>query len=399
MLRRWLLGGLSLGLMASALLAKPGVVTNRQGETFTGDVTEDDKFVYVNGTGGQLRLDKRNIDKIQYAASIDDQYNARHAKLAANDVKGRIALANWANDNQRVDLAIAALKEARDIDPTNREAALAMDADQRQLDLDQATANKNKKTSTATPASPTAEIPAPPAPVTPPSAPTPSLAKALEHRLLNADEINVIRQKEMQPDDAKLRVRFENGVIKKYLATGDHDAKAFLALSAPGQANEILTNGDPKMAKDVQIVTDPVLLVEFKQKILPIVAQGCGSIACHGGSKGGDFALFPGQSTPAVYTNFYILQTYTKTIDKVKYLAMDRDVPDHSLVLQFGLPVSMGIPPHPSSPNFKPKFHTTDDVTYQTLYTFLSKTLRLPQPDYGIKVAPNLPATEPVAGN
>ena len=43
MLRRWLVGGLSVVLLASALLAKPGVVTNRQGETFTGDVTEDDK--------------------------------------------------------------------------------------------------------------------------------------------------------------------------------------------------------------------------------------------------------------------------------------------------------------------------------------------------------------------
>jgi hypothetical protein len=397
MLRRWLIGGLSLGLMASALLAKPGVVTNRQGQTFSGDVTEDDKFVYVNGAGGQLRLDKRNVDKIQYSASIDDQYNARHAKLAANDVKGRIDLANWANDNQRVDLAIQALTEARQIDPTNRDAALALDADQRQMDLDQSGANKGKKTAAIAPA-PTATATAVPAPAPSPT-PAVTVASSAEHRLLNADEINIIRQKEMQPDDTKLRVRFENGVVKRYLSAGDHDAKAFSAESPLDQANDILASGDPKLIKDVIILTDPAPLLEFKQKVQPIIAQSCGSVACHGGDKGGTFSLYAGQSNAAVYTNFYILQTYSKTIDKVKYLAMDREVPDHSLVLQFGLPYSVGVPPHPQTPSFRSRFRTAEDANYQTVYHFLDKSLRLPQPDYGIKVSPSLPATQPAAGN
>ena len=383
MLRRWLLGGLSIGLMASVLLAKPGVVTNKQGETFKGDVTEDDKFVYVNGPGGQLKLDKRNIDKIQYEATLDDQYNARHAKLSATDVKGRIELANWANENQRVDLAIAALQEARQIDPTNREAALALDADQRQMDLDQAGGNK-KPTSAPTPGAPGVAAAGPAVAAKPP-----------EHRLLNADEINIIKQKEMFADDAKVKVRFDNGVLKKYLDAGDKDAVAFNALSPAQQATAILTDGDPKTFKDVHILTDPTPLADFKLKIQPIVALGCASSACHGGNKGGNFSLYPGDSVAGTYSNFYILQTYSKTIDGVKYLALDRDVPDNSLVLQFGLPATIGKPPHPKVPGWKPRFRTAGDQAYLDIYTWLNKSLRLPQPDYGIKVSPSLPATQP----
>lgn len=54
-------------LLASQLPAKPGVVTNLQGQAFGGDVTEDDGFVYVDTSSGKVKLDKRNVVKIEYA--------------------------------------------------------------------------------------------------------------------------------------------------------------------------------------------------------------------------------------------------------------------------------------------------------------------------------------------
>jgi hypothetical protein len=81
----------------------------------------------------------------------------------------------------------------------------------------------------------------------------------------------------------------------------------------------------------------------------------------------------------------------------VKYLAMDREVPDNSLALQFGLPMAIGKPAHPTATNWRPRFRTVTDPAYLEVYDWLSKSLRLPQPDYGIKVSPSLPATQPAA--
>jgi hypothetical protein len=381
MLRRWLVGGLTVVLLASALLAKPGVVTTRQGDKFTGDVTEDDKFIYIDGAGGQIKLDKRNIANITYTKTIDDQYAERHAKLAADDVKGRMDLADWASQNQRTDLAVAVLTEARKIDPMNKDAARALDAAEQQLDMEQLAARQKARATTGPAtgvagASPTTQAVAAEVP--------------LERRQLNADEINLIRQKEMQADDSTIRVRFENNVINKYLSDGDHDKVSFRQLSLVDQASEILAHGDPKLAKDVRILTDPAPLLLFRQKINPIVAAGCGSSGCHGGTKAGDFALYTGDSTAAVYTNFYILFTYTKSIDGVKYLALDREVPERSLVLQYGLRAD-GKPAHPRVPGFKPRFKNPDDPAFVLIDDWLSKSLAVLQPNYGIKVASRLP--------
>jgi hypothetical protein len=397
MLRQWLFRGMFSGLMiallASVLLAKPGTVTTNQGDTFKGDVTEDDQFYYIKSAGGQIKLDKRNA-KVEYTETIDDQYLARHAKLKDNDVKGRIELAQWANQNGRADLAVAALTEARKIDPMNKEAGTALDSAEAQLELDQANA-KAKKPAVAATQPATGGTPDATAPVTP--APAVAAAPPLERRLLTDDEINIIRQKEMKADDAKVKVKLENGVAKKYLATGGHDAAAFNKLSAEGQALEILANGTPEMAKDVRITTDPAPLADFKTRVYPLIASGCASTACHGGMKAGNLSFFPKETTAGLYTDFYILQTYSTTIDGTKYLLMDRDVPKHSLVLQYGLPQSVGIPPHPKVPGFRPRFKSDSDQPFADVSDWLTTSLQLPQPDYGIKVSAKLPATQPTA--
>jgi hypothetical protein len=392
MLRRWLIGCFTVALLASVLMAKQGVVTNKQGGTFKGDVTEDDKYVYINSAGGQIKLDKRNVDKIEYQETMEDQYAARHAKLAADDVKGRVALSDWAMQNGRADLAVKALDEARKIDPMDKDAAKKWDVAQAQLDLDKKAEDARKA----------ATQPAKPSPATPDMAPgmapvPQSKTPPLERRLLTDDEINIIRQKEMRTDDPRIKVKFTNGVIKKFLATGNRDAVEFNKLTDEGKALEILANGDANMAKDVRILTDPTLMNEFKVKIYPLIANGCASTSCHGGIKAGNLAFFPGETPAAVYTNFFILQTYTTTVDGVKYQLMDRDIPKHSLVLQYGVPLSMGTPPHPKVTGYRSRFKSETDPAYVLIDDWLSNALVLPQPDYGIKVAAKLPATQPSA--
>jgi hypothetical protein len=395
--RLWFVGICAVSLLAMLLprltaLAKTGTVRTKDGTIFQGDVTEDEKYVTVKSHGIATRIDKRNIsaDGIQYTASLDDQFNDRKSKLAPNDVKGRVDLANWATENQRPDLAAAALQEATKIDPANRDVALLLDTAQRQMDLDQ----RKKGGGGGGPTTQATGAPASSQPAAEAGA-HPGHTATLEHRLLNADEINIIRQKEMLLGDPKVQIRFQNEVAKKFLATGDRDAEAFRQLSPVDQATEILDHGDPRLANDVRLLTDPTPLVDFKQKIYPIIASSCASTACHGGNKGGDFGLYAGEGPAAIYTNFYILQTYTKTINGVQYSMMDRNQPGRSLLLQFMLPSNVSDTPHPEVPNFRPRLHSRTDAPYKTIEDWLGKTLNPIAPNYGIKVSTKLPASQP----
>ncbi len=223
----------------------------------------------------------------------------------------------------------------------------------------------------------------------------------MEHRLLTLAEVNAVRQLEMPTADPLVKVRLENRVAARYLkATGMGVAEqaAFAKLTGEEQGLEILRMGTPDMAKDVRILTDPTPLQLFKTKVMPIVAQGCGSIACHGGTHGGTFALYPGEGTQPLYTNFYILQTYAAQIGGVKYLAMDREVPERSLVLQMGLPIVAGRPPHPAVAEFRPRFKDRDDPAYATVNAWLKSSLKVIQPQYGFDVAAAVvPTTQPAA--
>jgi hypothetical protein len=283
---------------------------------------------------------------------------------------------------------VKALQEARKIDPLNKDAARALDAAERQVELDHPTAPATPKTTPPAPATPGAAT----APT--PQSSGPTSKPAMAHRLLNNDEINIIRQKELTSDDTKTKVKFDNGVVKRYLATGDHDAKAFTALSPTDQALEILSTGNAKLVVDVKIATDPGSLQDFRTKVYPILMNSC--MNCHVGGRAGDFSLYPGNSTPAVYTNFYILQSYSATVDKVKYLALDRDAPDHSLVLQYGLPLKVAVPAHPPVPGWRPRFQTSEDAAYVTIADWLKNSLKVVKPEYGLYVAPSGPTSKPV---
>ena len=385
MLFRWRLGAFAVaGLALCALVAaadppRPGIVQTLDGHTFTGDVVDDGKFVTITFQKNVIRFDKRYVAKITYTATVDDQFNGSLSKLAADDLKGRIDLATWATNNQRPDLAVTALQQAHKIDATNQDVITALDAAQHQVDL-----NAHNAAAPATAADATATT-------------KPTVAarvSAMPHRLLTDDEVNIIRQKEMSADDPTIRVRLENNVVARYLSTSDLDAVAFRQLPLPRQAIQILAFNDPKLSNDVRIATDPLSLVDFKSRVHPLIASDCASTACHGGSKAGDFGLFPGNSTPAVYTNFYILQNYAINISGTQYRGIDRGVPDRSLVLEFSLPENVADVVHPNVTGYRPRYHSRQDASYSAILTWIN-SLNPVAPRYGLNISPKLPPPPP----
>lgn len=418
MARRWWTIGLGsttaiVALTAVTLWARQGTVYTLDGGSFSGDVTDDGQYVRVRVHGIQTRIDKRNIaGNIVYPPSMDKQYADRHSVLNPYDVDGREALANYCLENGRADLAVKALTEAVKIDPENRKAAQALQGALAQEQLNHtghattgpttAAADKGKAAPTTAPSKPASgatvagQAPttapaeavastkpaAPPPPAPPPPPPPP-------HRLLNNQEVNIIRQHALESDD-HVHVKFDNDVTARFAKDTGRNLAEFRRSTPVDQAMAILAEGTPKMAGDVRIMTDPQSIVTFRDKVLPIIMAGCAASGCHDGMHGGSFGLYRGTSPNVLYTNFYILQTYAKTINGVQYLAMDRNYPDRSLVLQFNIPPHQAILTHPNVPDYRARLRGTSDPKYKTIDDWLT-SLRPIEPHYGMDVSPSIP--------
>jgi hypothetical protein len=383
MMRWWWVGGLLGIALASVAWATRGTVRTAQGESFTGNVdrNDDGSVTVTSDQGIQTRIEAADVAVVLPATSADQEFYLRLSRLNPGDVTHRMDLANWASQNNRPDLAEIALAEVLKIQPANRAARLALDGADRQMELD--------RTAPQRPSAVPATMPATQHPATQTSAGPPT---TLPGEMLSDEQVNTLRQKELPAEDVPLRILLRNDVIGRYLAGGGRDARAFRALSLGQQARQILATGDPALLADVRIVNDPPSLRIYRQRINPIVTTACGSIGCHGGNGAGDFHLYGNDFPNAAYTNFYNLQTYRCSVGGVPYLAVDRTLPERSLILQFGLASDQATAPHPHVAGYRPRYRVRSDGGYQQVLSWISDELNPVLPEYGITLGPRAAA-------
>jgi hypothetical protein len=368
MLRRWLLGSVAIAVVASGLLARPGVVTHRDGNTYTGEVSEDEAGkVTVKVRGIPMAIDRRDVVSIRYIDPAEEDFPKKLAALPANDIKGRMDLAKWALTERKYDWAIQAAESALKVDPNNREATDFITMARRQRELDRThPAGTNPPAGNGT------------VRTTPPPATTPAAA---QHKTLTPDDINFIRQSELRGNE-DFRVQFNNDVRKRYVDHQKLNLSQFSSRPAAEQARDIL-KAMPELRNDVRITSDPASIVAFKRTIQPVIMQGCASAGCHSGSTGGGFVLLENPtSDPVAYTNFYILNSYVKQVEQRKIGMIERTTPQQSLLLQYGLPAENADPKHPAVPGYRGIYRTPADARFQLVARWLGDTLAVPAPDY-----------------
>lgn len=359
-LRRWVLGTVAVATLASGLIAAPGVVTHRDGNTFTGDVSEDQPGkVIVKVRGIPIVIDRSDVVSIKYTEPEDFQKKLEN--LPKGDFKAHMDLAKWAYGQRRYDWVIEAAEAALQIDPNSREATDMIIMARRQRELERAhpagdgqTAQGGK--STTTPAVPT-------------------------HKTLTPDDINLIRQNELR-DREDFRVQFLNDVRRKYCEANKLSLAQFMARPVTEQAREIIRNA-PELRNDVRISTDPASILQFKRSVQPALIQGCATAGCHSGQTGGGFVLLTNTENEAVaYTNFHILNTYVKKFGPQQIAMIERTQPERSLLLQFGLPGEDRPIKHPAVPNYRPIYRTPNDPRFLLVARWLGESLTVPAPDY-----------------
>ena len=114
-------------LAAGAASAKQGMVTTKDHppHSYIGDVSETTTpgKVDVNTADlGKVTIDARQVEKVTFFNTPKEELDARWLALERRDVKGRVALAQFAYDNKMYDQAHDVVASALQIEPTNRQA-------------------------------------------------------------------------------------------------------------------------------------------------------------------------------------------------------------------------------------------------------------------------------------
>ena len=225
--------------------------------------------------------------------------------------------------------------------------------------------------------------------------------------LMNEDQVNRVRQVELQERDAQNRrppaIRFEDRALQRFVESRpDLSFREFNAAPDVAKALFILENSDDEeLVGDVRIVTDPGSLLTFKQSVHPAVIQSCATAACHGGGDAGRFVLYPQpRSDEAIYTNFYTLTQTTAQYDdpagaafgggEVLRRMIDRAQPDQSLLLQYWLPAdTQGVDyPHPEVEGWQPPANGPDDPAFRAIREWIATDLRAQAGGYGLDFTP-----------
>jgi hypothetical protein len=365
MVRRWLVCGIMLGAIVPFAMARQGVVRTKDGRSIEGDVVDAGADgVNITTRAGAVTISRAEIESIQYSVNIREVYQQRLAALPADaGAKAHVELARWLYESKAYDLADREVDAALAKDPASSDAQMLRTSIRRAIEFE--------RSRTSTPALDPRRA------VTRPST-------AGEKKLLNADQINVIKQLELRKNE-NFRVRFEKDVKNRFARSqGQGSAAELASLPDPVKAMVIMEKGTPEMRRDVRIVDDPGPLAYYKRTIQPMIIAGCGSNACHGGANAGQFVLHTAVTNDAAsYTNFYYLTQYSKMIGGIEYKAINRVRPQDSLLIQFGLPRDVASPKHPDVPGFAPMFRGGDDKI-RLVDGWMGQALLPLEPDYGI---------------
>ncbi len=378
----WIAG---LGVwVAMAILVLPAdaqdaVVTTKDGGVFTGQVVaEDDTSITLLYSGIKIPIPRVDIAQIQYKQTIEQQYTQRRAQLADDDLDGRYTLAYWLFNQKAYELAKQELVDLGKQFPDDTRV-------QQLRTIVQARIALRQSASTTTP-------------TTHPDA-TPQLARDTQpasiqpqqhdHRL-SQEEINLIKVYEIDlSEEPKVYIPAQvmDDVLRQY---AHHPS---MPQTASQQAKIRRDLGYKQLAflfklkardayPQIKVVDDPPAMREFRTKIHQrYVLNYCGTVLCHGGAQAPNPAMLrlkPNQ-TNTVYTNFLTLQL--AAVDQ--HETVDRQDPDRSLLLQYGMARPIANPPHPEVPGWKPRFPTREDRLYQEIRQWIDMLWK-PTPEYGI---------------
>jgi hypothetical protein len=370
-------------LLAAVCLGQTMIVTLKDGRKIIGEVTKTEDGYLVKrkiGSGvASIPLRKDEVASIEEIVTPEQEYKDRLKKIDPKSPRDRLDLAKWAMGKNLLAIARTECEEALKLDPEFERARLLL----RQIEAkEKKAAGGGKKPPTVKPKGPSGQ--APPDSQIPPE------------WLVTEEDIYKVRLEELTGADLKVAVQFQNKVIDRFIekmrGQGEFQTRKFeqyfRSWGRAKQAFFMLTKIDRDevgIKDDIQIKTDPKFILDFRNKIWPVIGSTCASVNCHGSPKGkGGLKLInvSGRSDKVLYSNFLIMDKFSG-----RQKMIDRGTPDLSLLLQHALPREIARYKHPEKGKFAPPLRDLNAPAYKFALAWI-ESLAKPHPSYRVKYKP-----------
>ena len=373
--------------------AREARVVTKEGKTLRGQVVADEpEQITLRIAGIPSTIKRENIARVEYIKTPAAEYRQRKADLDPQDADGFYALMKWLVEKQKLyDLAAAELDQLERNFPNDSRFGLLKTVAREHAEHQRKTEARGKDRSKRT----VEKVEKDPKPTT-----------EEKRKKLLPDQINRIKVYEINLN-ARPRVVVPRDVIDEVLEKYASDPRTPKGREGQQSARRAagleqlrllfrLSEGNESVRDYYSRVTvsgDPPVLRTFRSAIhRNYVLNYCATNKCHGGENAGKFALFRSRATSdeTVYTNFFILH---RTRTEHGHM-IDRDAPDRSLLIQYGMNRDEASTPHPEVPGWKAKIFNPRHADYVRLVRWI-ESLWVPSPRYGITY-PQKPEAGPV---
>jgi len=393
-----------VALLATIANAETVVIELNNGKTIEGElVAENDQAVTLLRSGIREPYPRSDIKEIrrQRELTIPEQFAQRKANLDSDDLVERYKLAAWAYEEKAYRLALDEVRAIRDdiTAETPEQLITALDKfetvinNRLQLEQPEAPAvGDQPQPDQSQPDQPDASRDN----ADDQSAP----AKPLE--LLTDEQVNLIRVYEVDLA-ADPQVTVPRDVFNKLLENYRQEQAMEPFLASDGRRRlRTLSDSDflrllfdlraRNLYREITIRTDPPVMQDFRRIVYPNYVANYFRRYFSSGERPVLPLIFKrGNDTNEVYTNFYILAHASHEGNAL----IDRDRPEESLLLQWGLPRESARYPAPELKGWRPFFTGVDDRNFEN-YVDVLGNLYKPKPSYGIQYAmPTVRVPEP----
>lgn len=361
-------------IVAATALGQPKKVNLKDAGYLVGTVTESEGRYLIHTKFGVIPVPKDQVLSIEDYFTPQQEYQQRLAAIDRKKAEDHFQLGKWAFEKNLFDIASKELTKALELKADYEMASLLL----RQVNARRQPIADGKLG------------------VRPGDKAVPRLTtyKQIDRNwLLTDDEIGRIRIEELRPTDRVL-VRFTNNVLSRFIEMmqGRHDfgyegfAETFRGWSRVRQVDYMLESiGRERddLRKDIVIRSDPSFMTDFRNRVWPVVANYCATPNCHGGATPvGGFRMFniPGRTAKVDYTNFLLIDNYQQ--DGLKMI--DRDFPDMSLLLHYGLPADQTEHPHPG--RIATPYRNRESINYRRVMEWIGALEGPPHPKYDVEL-------------
>ncbi|HUT61677.1 MAG TPA: hypothetical protein VNA25_27880 [Phycisphaerae bacterium] len=355
----------------SLALGKTQKVTLKDGRTFTGEVTKTEGGYRIQMAVGTFECRADEVLSISDVATPMDEYRQRLQKIDPNSAEDHYTLGEWAFKNDLAGVAVQELRAALKIDPKHLKASAL---------LQQAEAKLREPPTTG--------------PVRPTGDPNRPVAGIKPEWLVPEEDILRVRMEELRENE-RLPVRFRNDVINRFIKAmqGREEFKQqgfedhFKGWTPARKVHFIRMKFPDRnpYKDDILVQRDPQFMIDFRNRIWPLVEQYCAKPECHGAGKPkGGMRLFTvaGRNERVNYTNYVILDGCVRKGRRV----VDRSNPDQSLLLHFMLPEDLAQHKHPVK--IQRAFPSRESRVYKFVLGWVESLRKPPHPDYRLKYKP-----------